>query len=212
MAKKGISDLDLSTLKGRLAFAIKTHGPTFVANNTSLSLAQVARLAAETGGTTLEAAAEIAIATGFELKWIALGEGPQKIDDELWEETNKHIEINKLDTSQEIKLRFAPDLITDELTTTPENCLTWAVDYKIKLDKLERNSLVLIDQTEKTGNGLFVVELGGKYQVASIHLNMDNSANIKTDDTKPETNQTLTAEQMAGVNIIGRIIYHAGQV
>jgi hypothetical protein len=212
MARKGIKDLDLTTLKGRLAFAIKTTGPNLVIEKTSLSPSQVNRLSTETGGTTLEAAAEIAIATGFELKWIALGTGPQKIDDELWQETDQHLKITPLDPTQKITLKFSPELITNELNTTHENCLVWKIDYKINLDKLEKNSVVLIDKTETTGSGLFVVELGGKYQVAFIHLNMDKSANIKTDDSKPETNQTLTADNMAGVNIMGKIVFHAGHI
>jgi hypothetical protein len=215
MAKQNFMDeLDLSTLQGRLAFVLKSAGPTFVANNTSLSIATANRLSNQKGGTTLESAAEIAMVTGFELKWIALGKGPQKIDNALWQETETHLEIEKLESSQEIKIRFAPDLIEDELSTTAANCLVWKIDYKINLDKLEKNTVVLIDKAEKPGSGLFVVELDGEYKVAAIQKNLDGTGKVETDYTRDE--ETLSRDKLKAVldhvNIVGKIIYSAGQI
>ena len=211
MARKINTDgLDLETLSGRLAFAIKTSGPTFVANNTSLSIAQVNRLSNEKASTTLENAAAIAQATGFELKWIALGDGPMKTDDDLWEHTNNFKKIVELDSTQKLDLSFGPDFL-EQQKVSADQCRVWEIDCHIALADIKRGYMVLIDTHQNQGSGIYVLQSSNQNIIGEIHLNLDGSAKFKTDINKPDTDQSLTKEQLEGLNIIGRVIWHGGK-
>ena len=209
MARKINTDgLDLETLSGRLAFAIKTSGPTFVANNTSLSIAQVNRLSNEKASTTLENAAAIAQATGFELKWIALGDGPMKIDDDLWEHTNSFKKIEPLDEAQKINMSFEPDFLSKSLGVEVEDCRIWEIDYKANLKGLERGYTVLVDIRKSERSGLILVETNGQKRIVETLSNMDGSVSITMDN---DILQNLTAEQFNDLNILGSVIWQGGQ-
>ena len=200
--------LDLETLKGRLAYAIKTKGPSYVAKHTSIGPAQVSRLSRQMASTTLENAAEIAIATGFELKWIALGQGPMMVNDELWEYTNTFKEITPLDESQKINMSFEPDFLEKELDVKVEECRIWKIDYKANLKGLERGYTVLLDTRNLSGGGLILVETNGTKRIIDALVNMDNTVSITMDN---EVTQNLTAEQFSELKIIGEVVWQGGQ-
>jgi hypothetical protein len=201
--------LDLGTLKGRLAYAIKTRGPKFVSEKTGISISQMNSLSGQKVSTTLEKAAEISIATGFELKWIALGTGEMmaNIDPE-----DEQVGVRLLDEEQDLQVTFGPKFFDQQIAVTHENCFAWEVDYKISLEKLERGCLTLVNIEDKKGSGLFVMDINDRFQVVYIHANLDGSATIKTDDSKPDTYQTLSKDQLDDLEIIGRIFWHGGQV
>jgi len=207
---KGQEGLNLETLKGRLAFAIKSKGPTYVAKHTSIGLGQVSRLSREMASTTLENAAEIAIATGFELKWIALGQGPMKTDDELWEHTNTFKKVPQLDKSQNADFSFDPEFLTQKKVTA-EQCRIWEVDSNVELTNLKRGYTVLIDTLQNQGSGVFVLESNNQRLIGELHINLDGSAKFQTDMNKPNTDQLLTKEQLEGLDIIGRVIWYGAQ-
>ncbi len=209
MAKKSnMEGLDLDTLSGRLAYAIKIKGPKFISENTNISIAQANRLSAQKTGTTLESAAEIAIATGFELKWIALGKGPMMTDNELWEHTSTFKEIVALDESQKINLSFEPEFLEKDLGVKVEECRIWQVDYKANLKGLERGHTVLLDTRNQKKSGLLLVETNNQKRIVDALINMDSSVTITMDN---EVIQTLTAEQFKDLVIIGEVIWQGGQ-
>jgi hypothetical protein len=211
MAKpSNFEDLDLETIRGRLSYAIKMTGATAVSNNTSISRAQVNRLSSGQGSTTLENAAEIAMATGFELKWIALGQGPMKIDDELWEHTNSFSKITQLDDNQNADFSFDPEFLAQQKVTA-DQCRVWEVDCHVELPNLKRGHTVLIDTEQKKGSGTFVLKSNDQTLVGDIHMNLDGSAKFKTDMNNSDTDQQLSTTQLEGLTIIGRVIWQAGQ-
>ena len=211
MARPGnIDDLDLSTVKGRLAYAIKSKGPSFVAERTSLASAQVSRLSRQLASTTLENAAEIAIVTGFELKWIALGEGPMKVDDELWEHTNTFKKVPQLDVNQNADFSFDPEFLTQQKVTA-EQCRIWEVNCNVDLANLKRGYTVLIDTQQTQGSGIFVLESNSQRLIGEMHINLDGSAKFQTDISKPNTDQDLTKEQLSKLTTIGKVIWQGGQ-
>jgi len=209
MAKKSNMDgLDLDTLSGRLAYAIKIKGPKFISENTSMSIAQANRLSAQKTGTTLESAAEIAIATGFELKWIALGKGPMMTLTEFVFHTDPFTEIAALDDSQKINMAFDPEFLQNGLDVKPEDCRIWDIDYKANLKGLERGHTVLIDTRNQKKSGLLLVETNNQKRIVDALINMDCSVTITMDN---EVIQTLTAEQFTDLVILGEVIWHGGQ-
>ncbi len=210
MAKKSnMEGLDLDTLSGRLAYAIKTRGPTFVAKQSGISAAQISRLAGQQQKTTLENAALISIATGFELKWIAVGEGPQLVDDDLWEHTSSFSKISELDTNQKINISFAPEFL-EEQKVDAKQCLAWKIESPFNIGGIKTGYVVVIDTLQNKGSGIFVLESNGQKLIGELHINLDGSAKFKTDINKPDTDQSLTKEQFNGLNIIGRVIWHGG--
>ncbi len=202
--------LDLETLSGRLAYAVKSKGPSYIAKNTTLGLAQVSRLGRQLGGTTLEKAAEIAIATGFELKWIALGTGPMMVNDELWEHTNTFEKVPQLDESQSADFSFDPEFLTQQKVTA-QQCYIWQVDCHAELTNLRRGYTVLIDTQLTQGSGVFVLESNTQRLIGEMHINLDGSAKFRTDISKPNTDQDLTKEQLKELNIIGKVIWYGAQ-
>ena len=212
MAKtSNMEGLDLNTLKGRLAYAVKTKGPKYISEITGISTSMLGSISAQKTKTSLDNAALIAHATGFELKWIALGEGPQMSDADLWEYTSSFNEVMPLDENQKLELSFNPDFLEQELKTKPANCRVWKIDYKINLDQLEQDFIVLIDTSNKQGSGRFVVNVNDVISVVDIRINIDGSATIKTDSINSDTDQTITDEQYKKLNIQGRVIWHGGR-
>ena len=208
--KKNTDDFDLETIAGRLAYAVKSKGPSYLEKHTALGLAQLSRLGRQLGKTTLENAAEIAIATGFELKWIALGEGPMMVNDELWEHTNTFTKIPQLDESQNADFSFDPEFL-EQKKVTADQCLVWEVDCHVELANLKRGHTVLIDTQQTKGSGTFVLKSSDQTLIGDIHMNLDGSAKFKTDMNNADTDQQLTKEQLEGLTIIGRVIWQAGQ-
>lgn len=201
-------ETDLKTLSGRLAYAIRSIGPSHVAKNTSLSLAQVSRLSRQMTSTTLENAADISQATGFLLHWIALGEGPMKVDAEVWEQTNAFKKVGALDDSQKINMSFDSEFLEKDLNVAIENCRIWEVDYKISLNELERGFTLLLNTANSNTAGRFVIEMKGAYKVADIQTFIDGSYSIELDK---DVKQTITQDQYEKLNIIGEVIWHGGQ-
>lgn len=213
MAKKSnMEGLDLGTLSGRLAYAVKSKGPKFISENTSISISMLGSISAQRSKTTLDNAAEIANATGFELKWIALGEGPQMNDADLWDYTSSFNKVLPLDENQKLELSFNPEFLANDLKVNVDDCRTWKIDYKINLLPFESDSSVLINTTKKQGSGRFIIEANDTRMIAEIHVNINGSATIKTDSSKPDTDQTVTADQYKNLNIQGRIIWHGASV
>lgn len=207
MARKSNTDsLDLSETNGRLAFAIRTRGPKYVKDNSSLSGGQIERLATGKHGTTLDTAAEIALVTGFELKWIALGEGPQMIDQEIWEHTNTFTKIKQLDEKQNIGFSFNPEMI-ERKNATPKNCLTWVVESRTYLDDIKAGHTVLIDTSKPLSSGYFVINANGQYILGFVQINLDGSAKFITDKQNPGTDQHLQKEQLESLEVIGQVIW-----
>lgn len=207
--KSSIDDLNLESVSGRLAYAIKTKGPSFVEKQTSLSRAQVSRLSNEQTSTTLENAADIAQATGFELKWIALGEGPMMVSEELWEHTNTFQKVSELDSNQKLDLSFGPDFL-EKQNVSAEQCRVWEIDSHVSLTEIKRGYMVLIDTKQVKGSGVFVLENNNEKLIGELLINLDGSAKFITNSEKADTDQTLTKEQLDNLNIIGRVIWHGG--
>lgn len=208
MNKKNSTDgLNLDSISGRLAFAIKTKGPKFIAENTSISIATASRLSTENAKTTLENAAEIAIVTGFELKWIALGKGPQMNDQDLWDETSQFTKIEPLDPSQNIDISFDPNYLTKELGVKPENCAAWEIDYNANLNNLNKGHTVLIHKTDAVG-GLLLTETHGQKQIVFSRINMNGSLSIELDDGLI---QDIEKDNIKDLNVIGEIVWTGGQ-
>jgi hypothetical protein len=205
--KSNIDDLNLGTISGRLAFAIKTKGPKFIAENTSISIATASRLSTENGKTTLENAAEIAIATGFELRWIALGQGPQMNDQSLWDETSQFTKIAPLDPTQKIDISFEPEYLSNELGVKAENCAVWEVNYNTNLKNLKKGHTVLIHKIDVVG-GLLLTETHGKKQIVFSRINMDGSLSIELNDGLI---QDIEKDDIKNLNVIGEIIWTGGQ-
>jgi hypothetical protein len=201
------TELNLDTLKGRLAFAIKTIGPSKVEKLTSISRAQVSRIANQHASTTLESAAEIAMATGFELKWIALGTGPMRVDDDLWEHTNKFIKVKPLDPNQKIDISFESEYLANELDAKPEECVVWEIDYKINLKNLNKGHTVLIHKT-KTFTGLILVETHGQKRIVFSKLNINGNLSIEMEEGQQ---QEIKKAEIENLNIIGEVIWTGGQ-
>lgn len=207
MAKKpNLDEIDLSTIAGRLAYAVKSTGATKVSNTATLSIAQVNRIAAQQAKTSLENAAEIAIATGFELKWIALGEGPMRMDEDLWEHTSQFTKVSQLDESQDIPFSFNPEMF-EQKGTKAEDCLTWVITSPLKLKYTETGHTVLIDTSKKFETGTVVINANGKTLAGDLVMNLDGSAKFITDIENPSTNQELTKEQLQSLDIVGQVIW-----
>lgn len=207
MAKTANTDgLDLETITGRLAYAIKTAGPSFVSKNTTLSKSTIDRLSNGRGSTTLEASAEIAIATGFELKWIALGEGPQRFDRDLWVETNRFKKPNKLDENQVIDFSFSPDLF-ERKATTPDQCFAWVVQSQVNLKQIKTGHTVLIDTSKPISTGTIIIKANGHYLLGDLQINLDGTARFKTDISAPDSDQNLTKDQLKNLDFIGHVIW-----
>jgi hypothetical protein len=200
-------EFDLNTLAGRLSYAVRTIGIAEAVRRTSLSRAQLSRIASEQAKTTLENAADIAIATGYELKWIALGTGPMRIDDDLWEHTSKFTKIKSLDPTQRIDISFEPNYLEHELNVKPEDCAVWEVDYKANLKNISKGHTILIHKA-RTLTGLILVETHGQKRIVSSNLNMNGNLSIEMEDGQQ---QEIQKNEIENLNIIGEVIWTGGQ-
>lgn len=199
-------EFDLSTVAGRLSYAVKSIGIAEAVRRTGMSRAQMSRIAYGQAKTTLENAAEIALASGFELKWIALGEGPQKVDQELWSETDRFIKVPQLDKSQKIYFNFSPEIF-ERNNTTPENCLVWVVDCPVLLEKVKKGNTVLIDTTRKKESGIVAIRLAGIVLVGELQFNLDGTARFRPQSDSSESDQHLSEELLQSLDIVGTIIW-----
>lgn len=201
-----INGLDLETIKGRLAYAIKTRGIAEVVRATGISRAQVSRISYGQANTTLENSSLISAATGFNLLWIATGTGPMLSDSEIFDMTNQFKKPNKLDENQVIDFSFSPELF-ERKKTTPDQCFAWVVQSQVNLKQIKTGHTVLIDTSKPISTGTIIIKANGHYLLGDLQINLDGTARFKTDISAPDSDQHLTKDQLETLDFIGHVIW-----
>lgn len=202
MAKK---QFDLTSMDGRLAYAIETYGAKEIAEAIGISISQAYRIG-KGSKTTLENAVKIAQVTGFNLQWLAFGEGAERVagsELKAFSEDGQEllVELKQYKQDQPFTHYFTREYL-EELKLNKANCLGWEVD--IDNNYFPKGTELVIATDQKTGKGRFVIQVAGSDLIAEVEPKLDGSIDVHAGNT-----ENLTAEGFAALEVVGKIVWHA---
>jgi len=206
-------ELDFDVMGDRFAYAIKSVGRKKVCDAIGLSEAHAYRIS-KGANTTIPIAVNIARATGFNLEWLATGEGPMKVDSELWTETDGFVDVERLDKNQSrADMKFNPSYLETDLGMSLDQCRQWVIDYDTAHKPYREGQTVLID-TQATNDGVYVICLGSTYQLVRIEHELNGRVTVYKDSMRGDgqlVEQSLAPEQLDALGVCGRIRWFGGR-
>jgi len=159
-------------------------------------------------------AAKIAQFTGFSLEWLATGEGPMMVDPDLWAETDRFVDVERLDKNQSrADMKFNRTFLEADLGMSVDHCRQWAVDYDTAHKPYREGQTVLID-TQATNDGVYVICLGSTYQLVRIEHELNGRVTVYKDSMRGDgqlVEQSLAPEQLDALGVCGRIRWFGGR-
>lgn len=196
---------EFDTMEGRLAYVIDSFGVNELAEAIGISVSQIYRIS---GGakTTLENAIKIAQVTGFNLQWLAFGEGPQQTIESAGLDESIYAMIPDIKDTN-IVTPFNKAYLSNELNSDPANCLTWKVVGNHLNNKYINGDILLIDTNQKAGNGNFLIKVANSEVIVSIQNMLNGTVKTVRTVSGKETEEELAPNYFDNLNIIGRVIW-----
>ena len=208
-----IKKYDLETMEGRMAYAIDSKGQAEVARAIGVSTTQVYRIT-KGSKTTLENAIKIAQFTGFNMQWLAFGEGPQFSEQSLDQILDSEfIAIPYINTSDDktpsvfSSLKYSKSFIADELKAEPKDLLAHKLSSEISSNKVHyaKGDELLLDRRKKSDNGFYLIKVNNNFLLVAVEFLLSGKVKVSS-GSNLESIQELSQEEFSNLEIMGLVV------
>ncbi|BES69699.1 XRE family transcriptional regulator [Marinobacter nanhaiticus D15-8W] len=196
-------------------------GRKVLIDRTGISQSQLSRYARNEGQPTIGNVIAIANAGGYSLKWLATGKGPKKEGNEQVPEGTVVIHFYRSNQSssgaersttgeKSVPILFDIDYLRDEVHVEPQACALFRARGDSMAPTIKSGDLLIIDQSVRRGDDIFVLRLNDETMLKRLQFLPTGEVKVIS-DSEAYDNYTLGKEQLADLQVIGRVAWHGGR-
>lgn len=194
---------DLATFNGRVAFMIDQIGIETAIDRLGLSRSQVYRYKSNADNMVFPAVQKLAEASGCDMNWVATGKAPTS------QPGIQAVRVSFLGSDQEPPVYFHADFLEKVLRVEASSIgLVQCVDDSMS-DSINMGDVVLIDNSQSRGNGVFALRIGGELTVRRLQFSPDGSIKLISDNPSYEDHVVAPADTKR-LDIAGKVIWRGG--
>lgn len=213
--KENMRTTSFNSLEERLRDAIKSIEVKKLANATGLSRSQIYRIGSGQSKTTTEVAITIAKTTGYNIQWIAFGEGPKKSIESTWETATGFAVVKNLteDSEYQFPISLSIEYLKHTLKVDAENCRAFTLKQDL-LPPFKKNTSILIDISKKTpeSDGIYLLEIGGGYQIIEVESLINGDFNVKRGKNYEVREEAVSFDTKVKLPVAGKVIWAGSQI